>query len=141
MVEQILFTILKNYDMFGTILLQLLKGAITVEMQNLLEKFREKNGEEKYNQLVTALRANLELLSYVADETKTKIDDKLIDILLESLPTDGSDFSQSFVKEDQQQAENTTQSIEEKSTECKHGKCTQNDAGILICDNCGQEVQ
>ncbi len=72
--------------MFVNLLLQALSGAATAEVSHLLEKFRELNGEEKYRQLVTALRNSFLLLQDVVDDTKTKVDDTLVGIILNALP-------------------------------------------------------
>lgn len=128
--------------MFGQILLNLLRGAITGELSNLLEKFKENNGEEKYRQLVAALQNSLLLLQDVAEDTKTKIDDTLIAILLQSLPQD--DFTPFLVsssvaenQQDQSAAEDLTAANENQ--QCQHPKAHQLDSGEKVCDVCGAQ--
>ena len=74
--------------MFVNLLLQALSGAATAEISHLLEKFRELNGEEKYQQLIAALRNSFLLLQDVVDNTKTKIDDTIVGIILKALPAE-----------------------------------------------------
>lgn len=72
--------------MLVKLLLDAVKGAATIELAHLLDKFKEKNGEDKYNQLVAAIRNSFTLLEDVVDDTKTKIDDTVVAIVLKSLP-------------------------------------------------------
>ena len=72
--------------MFVALLLKALSGAASAEISHLLEKFRELNGDEKYFQLVVAMRNSFTLLLDVVDNTKTKIDDTLVQIILDALP-------------------------------------------------------
>ena len=72
--------------MFLQFLLSAVKGAATEELSNLLDKFRELNGQEKHDQLVAAIRNSFTLLKDVTDDTKTKIDDTLVALILNALP-------------------------------------------------------
>lgn len=72
--------------MFLQFLLAAISGAATEELKVLLEKFRELNGDVKYNELVEALRNSFELLVDVAKQTHTKADDTLVNLVLNSLP-------------------------------------------------------
>lgn len=72
--------------MFVQLLLNAVKAAASGELQNLLEKFKEKNGEEKYQQLIEAIRNSFTLLQDVVDDTKTKIDDTVVAMVLAALP-------------------------------------------------------
>lgn len=72
--------------MFIQLLLNAVSSGATLELKHLLEKFKEINGEEKYQQLVEALRNSFTLLQDVTDKTKTKVDDTVVNIILNSLP-------------------------------------------------------
>ena len=74
--------------MFLQLLLSAAKGAATDELTNLFDKFRELNGAEKHDKLVSAIRNSFTLLKEVTDETKTKIDDTLVAIVLNALPAE-----------------------------------------------------
>ena len=74
--------------MFLQFLLAAAKGAATEELTHLLDKFKELNGADKYNQLVAAIRNSFTLLKDVTDETKTKVDDTLVAIILNALPAE-----------------------------------------------------
>lgn len=78
--------------MFAQLLLSAIKGSLITTLVNLLNRFRENNGDEKYYQLVAAIRNTFMLLSNVTDDTKTKIDDILVSTILESLPPIPDDF-------------------------------------------------
>jgi len=67
-------------------LLAAIKEGATEELRQLLEKFREKHGTERHDQLVIAISNSFTLLQEVTDETKTKIDDTLVAIILNALP-------------------------------------------------------
>ena len=67
-------------------LLAAIKGAATEELKVLLEKFRELNGQTKHDQLVAAIKNAFTLLQDVTDDTKTKVDDTLVAIILNALP-------------------------------------------------------
>lgn len=71
--------------MFAQLLLSAVQGACTLELQNLLLKFRELNGEEKYLQLESSIKNSFLLLKTVTDKTKTKIDDTVVNIVLNAV--------------------------------------------------------
>lgn len=75
----------KTKIMFKQILFNLVKQAATEELKALLVKFEENNGVEKTEELKEAMRRNFVLLQDVVDDTKTKIDDTLVDIVLNAL--------------------------------------------------------
>lgn len=72
--------------MFLQLLLNAVKTAASAELANLLETFKQHNSEEDYNKLVASLKNSFELLQKVADKTKTKLDDTVVGIVLNSLP-------------------------------------------------------
>jgi hypothetical protein len=71
--------------MFAQILLQAISGVVSAELIALLEKFKELNGEEKYNQLREAIRNSFLLLQTVTDKTKTKVDDTAVAMILNAV--------------------------------------------------------
>lgn len=72
--------------MFINFLLKAASTGVTLELQHLLDRFRQLNGDEKYNELVAALKNSFTLLQDVTDKTATKVDDTLVKIVLDSLP-------------------------------------------------------
>ena len=78
----------KTDTMFVQLLLNAVKTAASLELAQLLEKFKEHNSEQDYNDLVTALQKSFGLLKKVADQTKTKVDDTVVGIVLNALPTE-----------------------------------------------------
>lgn len=72
--------------MFVNLLLQAISGAASAELTSLLEKFHELNGDDKYNELVASLKNGFSLLNDVVKQTKTKVDDTLVNIVLNALP-------------------------------------------------------
>lgn len=74
--------------MFLQLLLQAIKGAATEELRHLLEKFKEKNGQEAYDNLIMSLKGSFTLLQDVVDDTKTKVDDTLVAMVLSALPVE-----------------------------------------------------
>lgn len=72
--------------MFLQFLLNGVKGAATDELKHLLDKFRELNGADKHDKLVASIKNSFELLQDVTDKTKTKCDDTIVLIVLNSLP-------------------------------------------------------
>lgn len=73
--------------MFKELLLAAIGQAASTELSLLFEKFRQLNGEEKYNELILSIRNSFKLLQSVTDKTKTKIDDEFVKIVLDALPT------------------------------------------------------
>jgi len=78
----------KNNYMILQILLKAIQGAATEELKHLLDRFRELNGQAKHDKLVLSIKNSFELLKEVTDETKTKCDDTLVNIVLSSLPNE-----------------------------------------------------
>lgn len=72
--------------MFLNILLNAVATGATTELTLLLEKFRKLNGDDKYNELVASLKNGFTLLKDVVSQTKTKVDDTLVNIVLNALP-------------------------------------------------------
>jgi hypothetical protein len=70
------------------ILLKAIQGAATEELKHLLDRFRELNGQAKHDKLVLSIKNSFELLKEVTDETKTKCDDTIVNIVLSSLPNE-----------------------------------------------------
>jgi len=68
------------------LLLQALQGGASLELAALLEKFRSLNGDEKTNELILSIKNSFLLLQTVTDKTKTKVDDILVNIVLNALP-------------------------------------------------------
>jgi hypothetical protein len=71
--------------MFAQLLLQAVSGVVSSQLAELLKKFKELNGEEKYNQLREAIRNSFLLLQTVTDKTKTKIDDTAVAMILNAV--------------------------------------------------------
>jgi hypothetical protein len=71
--------------MFAQLLLAAISGAIETELVALLEKFKELNGQEKYDELRLSLTNGFTLLKSVTDKTKTKIDDTVVKMILDAL--------------------------------------------------------
>lgn len=71
--------------MFKEILLSAVSGACTVELQALFSKFRELNGDDKANQLQEAIKNSFLLLKTVTDKTKTKLDDTVVNLVLNAV--------------------------------------------------------
>ena len=71
--------------MFAQLLLQAVSGVVSSQLAELLQKFKELNGEEKYNQLKEAIRNSFLLLQTVTDKTKTKIDDTAVKMILDAV--------------------------------------------------------
>lgn len=61
-----------------------------------LDKVKDNNTPEVYEQGIRGLHAGLSLLATVTDKTKTKIDDKLVDGLLETVQTHGEENGITF---------------------------------------------
>jgi len=71
--------------MFIQILLAAISGGVSAELVTLLVKFRELNGEKKYQELKTALLNSFLLLKSVTDKTKTKVDDTAVNMVLQAI--------------------------------------------------------
>ena len=78
----------KNNYMLLQFLLKAVQGAATEELKHLLDRFRELNGQAKHDKLVLSIKNSFALLKEVTDETKTKCDDTLVGIVLNSLPNE-----------------------------------------------------
>lgn len=74
--------------MLLNLLLNAVKTAASAELSILLEKFKEHNSDEDYQKLLASLKNSFELLQKVAAQTKTKVDDTVVGIVLNSLPND-----------------------------------------------------
>lgn len=72
--------------MLKQILLKVLGDAVTLEIEDLLMKYREKYGDDKANALLENLSTSLQGLAGIAAETKTSWDDSVIAILTNALP-------------------------------------------------------
>jgi hypothetical protein len=72
--------------MFKQIMLGSISKWVSGELSDLLDKYKAKYGEEKYKVLLTNLSNTLTDLNLIAKETKTKVDDTIVSILLNALP-------------------------------------------------------
>lgn len=71
--------------MFANLLLSAVAGVITSALKLLLDKFQENNGPDKAVQLKSTIKNAFLLLKDVTDKTKTKIDDTIVDVILEAV--------------------------------------------------------
>lgn len=61
------------------------KSVGQAEIGDLLDKFKELNPPEDYENLLKGLHGNFSLLAKLAIKTKTKVDDGLIDFVLQAI--------------------------------------------------------
>lgn len=63
------------------IIISLVKGIITAGLKSLLELHRVKSTPEKHDRLIAAITIVTTELKPIADATKTKVDDDILEIL------------------------------------------------------------
>ena len=66
-------------------MLPAIKMVGKAEMEAVLSGIKQKNTEETYRNALQGLHSNFSLLKEVAYKTKTKVDDGIIDLVLEAV--------------------------------------------------------
>lgn len=66
-------------------MLPAIKAVGKAEMQQVLSGIKEHNTAEIYHATLQGLHSNFSLLKHAANKTKTKIDDGIIDLVLEAV--------------------------------------------------------
>lgn len=62
-----------------------IKTAGKIEMENVLSSIKENNNNETYKNVLQGIHSNFSLLKIAALKTKTKIDEGIIDLVLEAV--------------------------------------------------------
>ena len=66
-------------------IMPVIKTAGKVEMDNVLSNIKEHNNSETYKNVLLGIHSNFSLLKEAALKTKTKIDEGIIDLVLEAV--------------------------------------------------------
>lgn len=66
-------------------IMPVIKTAGKLEMENVLSGIKEHNDKETYKNVLQGIHSNFSLLKEAAFKTKTKIDDGIIDLVLEAV--------------------------------------------------------
>lgn len=66
-------------------ILPVIKTAGKIEMENVLSNIKEHNDNKIYKDLLQGIHSNFSLLKEAALKTKTKIDEGIIDLVLEAV--------------------------------------------------------
>lgn len=66
-------------------IMPLIKTAGKLEMENVLSGIKEHNSDEIYKNVLQGIHSNFLLLKEAALKTRTKIDDGIIDLVLEAV--------------------------------------------------------
>lgn len=72
-------------EIFVAALLPAFKEVGKLEMAEVLAGIKEHNTPEVYENTLKSINSNFTLLKEITNKTKTKIDDGLVDIILESV--------------------------------------------------------
>lgn len=72
-------------NILAALLLQTLKSVLTTSVTVLLQTHKRLHGEERNKQLREAIRNSFLLLKDVTDKTQTKVDDTVVDIVLQGV--------------------------------------------------------
>lgn len=75
----------KFNEILVTAFLPAIKAVGKAELSSILEKIQEHNSVEVYENTLRSVHSSFSLLKEVAVKSKTKIDDGLIDMILESV--------------------------------------------------------
>ena len=75
----------KLHEILISSLLPIIKTVGIIEIKEVLAKFAEEEKPVSLSQFLKAMNSNFELLAEVAKKTKTKIDDGLIETILEAV--------------------------------------------------------
>lgn len=75
----------KIQEILAAAVLPAFKAVGKAEMENVLSTIKKNNSEETYKNALVGLHANFNLLKEITVKTKTKIDDGIVDIVLESV--------------------------------------------------------
>ena len=68
-----------------------IKAVGKMEMEHVLENIKKNNSQEIYHATLQGLYSNFTLLKDAALKTKTKIDDGIVDLVLEAVEETASD--------------------------------------------------
>ena len=66
-------------------IIPVIKTAGKIEMENVLSSIKENNNNETYKNVLQGIHSNFSLLKEAALKTKTKIDEGIIDLVLEAV--------------------------------------------------------
>lgn len=66
-------------------IMPVIKTAGRIEMENVLSSIKEHNNSEAYKNILQGIHSNFSLLKEAALKTKTKIDEGIIDLVLEAV--------------------------------------------------------
>lgn len=66
-------------------IMPVIKTAGKIEMENVLSSIKENNNNETYKNVLQGIHSNFSLLKIAALKTKTKIDEGIIDLVLEAV--------------------------------------------------------
>lgn len=66
-------------------IMPVIKTAGRIEMENVLSSIKEHNNNETYKNVLQGIHSNFSLLKEAALKTKTKIDEGIIDLVLEAV--------------------------------------------------------
>ena len=66
-------------------IMPVIKTAGKIEMENVLSSIKENNNNETYKNVLHGIHSNFSLLKIAALKTKTKIDEGIIDLVLEAV--------------------------------------------------------
>ena len=75
----------KIHEIMVTAILPAIKAVGKLEMENVLSGIKEQNGVEAYLTTVHRLYFSFSLLKEAAIKTKTRIDDGIVDLVLEAV--------------------------------------------------------
>jgi hypothetical protein len=66
-------------------IMPVIKSAGRIEMENVLSSIKEHNNNETYKNVLQGIYSNFSVLKEAALKTKTKIDEGIIDLVLEAV--------------------------------------------------------
>jgi len=75
----------KIHEIMVTAILPAIKAVGKLEMENVLSDVKEQNGMETYQNILRAIYSGFSLLKEAAVKTKTRIDDGIVDLVLEAV--------------------------------------------------------
>lgn len=81
----------KIKEIIVEVFLPAIKRVGKIEIENVLTAIEKNNTPEIYHNTLQGLYSNFSLLSEVAHKTKTKIDDGIIDLILEAVKESAED--------------------------------------------------
>jgi hypothetical protein len=75
----------KIHQLLATAFLPAFKAVGKAEMETVLTGIRDNNGPDTYHNTLQGLHSNFSLLKEAASKTKTRIDDGIVDLVLEAV--------------------------------------------------------